>query len=301
MMKMSFGLCLLVSALVAAVSSESVRDNVVTQDARPVKRSLRDFLPCVKSLNVRCFFDTADDYLKYRIEGVIAEANARAFQITGRAADTDHPPSALAETITKMIEELSGMLQEGLSSFFRSGKESEDGDEIEESSAEETEGDQDKDASKSRALVEEARKKKKHKIHKLIAAIKALVVGGVLKVLFGCVLKIFMAHLQVKFLLIALGGLALNAARFWIDLKKKHAPEKVIYYENAQHQHHYETDGEEYGHDHGHSGPGEGYWGRAYEVPEGQKTAQDMAYASQKPVGTGYSKVDNKPNFSWLG
>ncbi|KAK0175362.1 hypothetical protein PV327_009116 [Microctonus hyperodae] len=45
-------------------------------------------------------------------------------------------------------------------------------------------------------------------------------------------------------------NLIINIARFWLDLKKSHAPERVVYYEHAQHQHHYEPEDEH------------GYWKR---------------------------------------
>lgn len=98
-----------------------------------------------------------------------------------------------------------------------------------------------------KTFIEGRKKEKKKKIKKLISVIKFLVLGGALKAVIGTLLKLFHAHLQVKFLLIALAGLLLNAARFWIDLKKGHSPQKVIYYEHAQHQHHYEGE-DDWGH-----------------------------------------------------
>lgn len=115
-----------------------------------------------------------------------------------------------------------------------------------------------------------------------------------------CVLvKLFTAALQFKFLLIALAGLVLNAIKFWLELKKSHHPQKVIYYEHAQHQHHYEHD-DDWSGGHPHGGD-ESYWGRSYDEEEDQKSAQDLAYAQQKPAGTVYSRVSEKPNYSWLG
>lgn len=84
----------------------------------------------------------------------------------------------------------------------------------------------------------------------------------VLKAKLSLLLQIFSAHLQTKFFAIAVLSLLLNAARFWLDLKK--GPSKVIYYEHAQHQHHYDHED-----DHG-----EGYWGRSSD------DAQELAYGS---------------------
>ena len=138
----------------------------------------------------------------------------------------------------------------------------------------------------SKSGVAEPRKKKK--IKKLIALIKLIVIGLIIKAKITLLLKMLSAALQVKFFLVALAGLILNAARFYIDLKKGHQPQKVIYYEHAQHQHHYEGD-----EDWGSSGPGGGYWGRSYDEEE---SAQDLAYSKQKP-----HKKNEKPAFSWLG
>lgn len=126
--------------------------------------------------------------------------------------------------------------------------------------------------------------------------------GAVLKAKLTVLLQLLSAALQIKFFLIALAGLILNIARFWLDLKKGHNPQKVIYYEHAQHQHHYDNLEDE------HSGGGGGWWGRAYEEEGKDKNgveytgeaagpyrsegsyrrdglyAQEAAYKAQKPV-----------------
>lgn len=51
--------------------------------------------------------------------------------------------------------------------------------------------------------------------------------GTIIKGKIELLLKILSAHLQIKFFLIALVGLLINIARFWIDVKKSHAPQKV--------------------------------------------------------------------------
>lgn len=98
---------------------------------------------------------------------------------------------------------------------------------------------------------------KKGKKKKKKALMKLLLIGAVLKAKIELFLKLFATHLQVKFFIVALIGLFLNIAKFWIDLKRGHSPQKVIYYEHAQHQHHYDE------HDDGWSGGG--YWKRSFD------------------------------------
>ncbi|XP_037040301.1 uncharacterized protein LOC119077236 isoform X1 [Bradysia coprophila] len=99
---------------------------------------------------------------------------------------------------------------------------------------------------------------KKGKKKKRKALMKLLLIGAVLKAKIELFLKLFATHLQVKFFIVALIGLFLNIAKFWIDLKRGHSPQKVIYYENAQHQHHYDE------HDEGWNSGG-GYWKRSFD------------------------------------
>lgn len=122
--------------------------------------------------------------------------------------------------------------------------------------------------------------------------IRFLILGAIIKAKLTILLQLLSAKLQIKFFLIALAGLLLNLARFWLDLKKGHNPQKVIYYEHAQHQHHYDHLDDEHG----------GWWGRsAYEDEEPKdrnsyavdynpdpayrrEYAQEVAYRGQKPV-----------------
>lgn len=130
-------------------------------------------------------------------------------------------------------------------------------DELQENGAEEIVGEDDaQDDNK-----EEARKKKFKKKHlkKLLGLVMLL------KAKFSLLLQLISTHFQFKFFIIAVVSLLLNAARFWIELKKGH-PSKVIYYEHAQHQHHYDHD------DHG-------YWGRS-----SNETPQELAYQAYVPT-----------------
>ncbi|CAH2056628.1 unnamed protein product, partial [Iphiclides podalirius] len=107
-----------------------------------------------------------------------------------------------------------------------------------------------------KSSFEEQRGKKKKKKK---AILKLLILGAVLKAKIGTLLQILSFKLQVKFFIIALIGLGINLARFWVELKNKHhQPQKVIYYEHAQHQHHYEHEEE----------PGWGPWSRSIDPEE---------------------------------
>ncbi|XP_048002207.1 uncharacterized protein LOC125238807 [Leguminivora glycinivorella] len=125
--------------------------------------------------------------------------------------------------------------------------------------------------------VEEQRGKKKKKKK---AILKLLILGAVLKAKIGTLLQILSFKLQVKFFILALIGLGINLARFWIDVKKQHQPpQKVIYYEHAQHQHHY---------DHEEESPGWGPWSRSMDPAEDSDlediTSNSPYRAHEKPA-----------------
>ncbi|KAG5892178.1 hypothetical protein JTB14_026416 [Gonioctena quinquepunctata] len=69
-------------------------------------------------------------------------------------------------------------------------------------------------------------------------------------------LKIYTAAIQTKIFFVLLSILAISKIKFLMDLKKSPEPSKSVYYEHAQHDHHYDGDGW------GHSGEGGGLWGR---------------------------------------
>ena len=115
------------------------------------------------------------------------------------------------------------------------------------------------------SIPEEARKKKFGKKKKKHLQ-KLIMIGMLLKSKIGLLLQLLSTHFQVKFFVIAIISLLINAARFWIDLKKSHRPAKVIYYEHAQHQHHYDHDD-----DHG-------IWGRSSD-----EAPQELAYGAYAP------------------
>ncbi|XP_052859717.1 uncharacterized protein LOC128266967 [Anopheles cruzii] len=95
---------------------------------------------------------------------------------------------------------------------------------------------------------------RKHKHKKKKTFMKLFILGAALKAKIELLLKILSFKLQLKFFAIALIGLLINIARFWLDFKKQPQPQKVIYYEHAQHQHHYDDHaGDDFG----------GYWKRS--------------------------------------
>ncbi|XP_035789733.1 uncharacterized protein LOC118465518 isoform X4 [Anopheles albimanus] len=93
----------------------------------------------------------------------------------------------------------------------------------------------------------------KHKHKKKKTFMKLFIIGAALKAKIELLLKILSFKLQLKFFAVALIGLLINIARFWLDFKKQPSPQKVIYYEHAQHQHHYDDHGDDFG----------GYWQRS--------------------------------------
>lgn len=99
---------------------------------------------------------------------------------------------------------------------------------------------------------------------------KLVPIALLLKSKLSFLLQLISTHLSIKFFIIAVIGLMINIARFWIDLKKSHHPSKVIYYEHAQHQHHYDHED-----DHG------GYWGRSIDEAE---NGQNLAYNAYAPA-----------------
>ncbi|CAO1318986.1 unnamed protein product [Diamesa hyperborea] len=118
------------------------------------------------------------------------------------------------------------------------------------------------------------RKGKKGKKHKK-GIMKIVLIGAVMKAKLEMLLKVLSFHLQLKFFAVALVGLVINLARFWIELKKSH-PQKVVYVEHAQHQHHYDEHDEGYG----------GHWKRSAQheanaADRHSDYAQRLAYGNQ--------------------
>ncbi|KAL7049425.1 hypothetical protein ACKWTF_003693 [Chironomus riparius] len=98
---------------------------------------------------------------------------------------------------------------------------------------------------------------------------KLFFLGAIIKAKIEMLLKILSFHLQIKFLAIALINMIINLARFWIDLKKQ--PQKVVYVEHAQHQHHYDE------HDD---------WGSSWKRTQGQPEYQGQDFAHRLAYGS---------------
>ncbi|KAK9892990.1 hypothetical protein WA026_023047 [Henosepilachna vigintioctopunctata] len=255
-----------------------------------------ELIGCIRLRDTGCFLDVAEDIMDNKKMSLLAEADRIAAQ-RGRAEgeEESETPTQLSNTIKQLVNELTDMVVHGIGGLFRDAKDDDEEEESTDTNVAEKDDEKNDDEEEDSSRAVEGRKKKKKKIHKLIALIKLLILGAVLAVKLIILLKILSFHLQVKFLMIAFAGLIINAARFYLDLKKKHDPQKVIYYEHAQHQHHYEG-----GEDDWSSGPSESYWGRSYEEEDG-KTAHDIAYAKQKPIAYKYDKADSDKSSSWWG
>ncbi|XP_054734570.1 uncharacterized protein LOC129242035 [Anastrepha obliqua] len=119
--------------------------------------------------------------------------------------------------------------------------------------------------------VTRGKKKKKKK-----ALAKLVLLGSFLKAKIELLLKILGAHLQIKFFAIALIGLLINIARFWIDVKRGGTPQKVVYVEHAHHQHHYDEHNEDWGGESGGS-----YWKRSLQT---DPSLEEAATDSYQPV-----------------
>lgn len=90
------------------------------------------------------------------------------------------------------------------------------------------------------------------KKNRMMTLVKLMMIGKILKAKFDMMLKLYTAGIQTKIFFVLLSILALQKIKFFMDLKK-HEPHKAIYYEHAQHDHHY--DDASWGHE-------EGWWGR---------------------------------------
>lgn len=142
------------------------------------------------------------------------------------------------------------------------------------------------------------------------AILKLIIFALLIKQKIKMLLMAAQTFLQFKFLLVAIVYVVSNIVKIWLDIKSKHQPQKVIYYENAHHQHHYEPEHghHEGGYDDHHEGWG-GLWGRSIVATESTNTpssgsnsnyfprslnldnklkhrarAHDLAYSGQKPI-----------------
>lgn len=85
------------------------------------------------------------------------------------------------------------------------------------------------------------------KKQKLKMWIRLLVLGAIIKSKIDLAVKFYTAALQTKMFFLLLGILFIQKVKLILDLKKPQEPSKAVYYEHAQHDHHYEDD---WGEDH---------------------------------------------------
>ena len=103
--------------------------------------------------------------------------------------------------------------------------------------------------------------------------------GLVLAVKICLLVKLFNAAVQFKFSLIAFATLILNVVKLWVSIKHKHNHSKVIHFEQAHHDHHYDDD-----FDVDSSGPAHEYWSRSDNVYKGRSNIDDF-YWLKYPYG----------------
>ncbi|XP_066244928.1 uncharacterized protein [Euwallacea similis] len=247
-------------------------------------------ISCAMKYDVRCFVDAAEDYLEVERTELLAEADAQAaLQSTGRSSSEDKP-SHIANTLSRLISELTSMFQNGISGFFKQGKDLDDEDE---ESEESDEGDSNHLATATDDSVgAESRATQRHKKHNHEGLIKKIIrvvkMGLYAVILFAAqvaIVTLFNSFVGFKMLLVTMWGVAFLALKVWLLHKKEGT---VVVHEDVHHDHHYEND------DHHHYDhlPVED-WQRIY-LPKtsDREYAQKIAYSNQKQGGSIWS--------SWL-
>ncbi|XP_062542188.1 uncharacterized protein LOC134210176 isoform X7 [Armigeres subalbatus] len=221
----------------AAVDSSAILESVLC-----VVRS--NPMQCIRQQAGRVL-DNWEDILEIKKREMMEEAdkeNQRRSEQRGLSGDdgkqTKQSPSNLILQIEDGLSTISDFVSDGVDSYADTGKTGK--------SAEE--------GQPKKHLHHILHKLGKRKGKKKKTFMKLFILGAALKGKIELLLKILSFHLQLKFFAIAAIGLLINIARFWIDLKKQPHPQKVIYYEHAQHQHHYDD------HNDGDYG---GYWKRS--------------------------------------
>ncbi|KAL0267862.1 UNVERIFIED_CONTAM: hypothetical protein PYX00_010014 [Menopon gallinae] len=156
----------------------------------------------------------------------------------------------------------------------------------------------------------EARGHKKKYLKKQNKHLKIILLLMLIKNKVKMFLHKFTFLIQLKFLAIAAANLLINLIRLWLELKKKHKPNKVIYYEKSHHQHHYDnehihddddhysypTSYKHYGHHEEEEGGGGGGiwpWSRSYvqhksdmwgNPPYRVPGSHNLVYMNQRPM-----------------
>ncbi|XP_050094183.1 uncharacterized protein LOC126576920 [Anopheles aquasalis] len=250
------GLFFIVSLTVATVAvavalPAPAQESVKVENAVPVDSSaiLETALCLMKSNPGQCVRQQAarvlgnwEDILNTKKMEILAEADK---EVTSRqqsrglsdAEVARGKPSTLMEQIETGLGVLSDFVSEGVDEYVSDEEKVKAGDE----------------ATSKTHIHHLLHKLGKHKHKKKKTFMKLFIIGAALKAKIELLLKILSFKLQLKFFAVALIGLLINIARFWLDFKKQPSPQKVIYYEHAQHQHHYDDHGDDFG----------GYWQRS--------------------------------------
>lgn len=232
----------LAQSVKAEHGAASVDSSAILESVLCVVRS--NPMQCIREQAGR-MLDNWEDILEIKKREMMEEAdkeNQKRSEQRGLSGDeskqTKQSPSSLILQIEEGLSTISDFVSDGVDSYADTGKTGK--------SAEE--------GQPKKHLHHILHKLGKRKGKKKKTLMKLFILGAALKGKIELLLKILSFHLQLKFFAIAAIGLLINIARFWIDLKKQPHPQKVIYYEHAQHQHHYDE------HNDGDYG---GYWKRS--------------------------------------
>lgn len=93
----------------------------------------------------------------------------------------------------------------------------------------------------SKAEGSQKRRKKEDKM------MKWMMLGMMLKSKLSAIATVFGFFMQLKFFALSMLNLLVGLVRLYMDLTRKKEPEKVIYYEQAHHQHVYDQQHEDNG------------------------------------------------------
>ncbi|XP_066158461.1 uncharacterized protein [Euwallacea fornicatus] len=240
-------IAILLLAIVCVVSGDNVAKNDTKREdlgRSLLNRQSRGIAPymglisCAMKYDVSCFVDAAENYLEVERTQLLAEADAQAaLQSSGRSNSEDKP-SHIANTLSRLISELTSMFQNGISGFFKQGKDLDDEDEEGEES---DEGDSNQLTTATDGSVgdrhgltddhEQTRKKDKDRdnfwggfgmymmnlVPKLAALKLALI--GVLVVL-GIIAGVVATAVQTKLYLVAIAYVVLQAIKNKIECDK---------------------------------------------------------------------------------
>ncbi|XP_066158419.1 uncharacterized protein [Euwallacea fornicatus] len=292
-------IAILLLAIVCVVSGDNVAKNDTKREdlgRSLLNRQSRGIAPymglisCAMKYDVSCFVDAAENYLEVERTQLLAEADAQAaLQSSGRSNSEDKP-SHIANTLSRLISELTSMFQNGISGFFKQGKDLDDEDEEGEES---DEGDSNQLTTATDGSVgAQSRATQRHKKHnheglikKIIRVVKMALYVIILLAAQVSVVVLFNSFVGFKMLLVTMWGVAFLALKVWLLHKKEGT---VVVHEDVHHDHHYEND-EHHHYDHI---PVDD-WQRIY-LPKSsdREYAQKIAYSKQKQDGSIWS--------SWL-